>query len=124
MIGNATSPDLDKWYNARAYWYDDLRERMYRGEIDMAYDDLDLSDELGDLLYHFKNPRNALQIEKKDDIRKRTGKSPDFADAAVYACANIGIDPFTPEAKLKPGDTYELDMSDLLAQWEMQISPY
>lgn len=124
MLGNGATPDPDKWFNARAYWYDDLRERMFRGSIDIAFDDVDLQDELGDLQYHFNNPRNALQIEKKEEIRKRTGKSPDFADAAVYAAANIGIDPASPEAKLKIGETYQMDLEGLLESWEAQISPF
>lgn len=124
MLGNGATPDPDKWFNARAYWYDDLRERMFRGMIDIAYDDVELQDELGDLQYHFNNPRNALQIEKKEEIRKRTGKSPDFADAAVYAAANIGIDPTSPEAKLKIGETYQMDLNELLMEHELSISPF
>ena len=124
MLGNGATPDPDKWFNARAYWYDDLRERMFRDQIDIAYDDVELHDELGDIQYHFDNPRNALQIEKKQEIRKRTGKSPDFADAAVYAAANIHVDPHSPEAKLKIGETYEMEMADLLEEWEQSISPF
>lgn len=124
MLGNGATPDPDKWFNARAYWYDDLRERMFNNHIDMDGEDADLKAELEDLRYHFDNPRNSLQIEKKQEIKRRTGKSPDFADAAAYACATIGIDPSSPEAKLKIGETYQMDMNDLLESWETSISPF
>lgn len=124
MLGNGATPDPDKWFNARAYWYDDLRERMFNQSIDMDGTDTDLRAELEDIQYHFDNPRNSLQIEKKQEIKRRTGKSPDFADAAVYACANIGIDPTSPEAKLKIGETYQMNLEDLLWESELHISPF
>lgn len=123
MIGNAASPDLDQWINIRAYWWDNVRARMDRGEIDMDPEDSDLVRELGDVDYHFKNSRNALQVEKKDDIKQRTGKSPDFADAFIYACANTFVDPTTEESKLRPGDEYQLALEDLIDSWDRIISP-
>jgi hypothetical protein len=122
LVGNASSPDLDKWINARAYWYDDMRERMWKGQIDITIEDKNLEDELGDLEYFFAK-RGALQIESKDEIIKRRGKSPDFADAACYACAVLGVDPADPIAKLKPGEEYSMAMEDMLELWETQISP-
>jgi hypothetical protein len=122
LVGNASSPDLDKWINARAYWYDDMRERMWKGQIDITIEDKNLEDELGDLEYFFAK-RGALQIESKDEIIKRRGKSPDFADAACYACAVLGVDPADPIAKLKPGEEYSMAMEDMLEIWETQISP-
>lgn len=125
MIGNAASPDIDKWVNARAYWYDTMREKMYTGQIDLSIEDSadrDLEEELGSLEYFFSK-RGGLQIMDKTEIRKQTGKSPDFADAACYACADLGYDPATDEAKLKPGEEYSMGMEDILADWEMQISP-
>lgn len=122
MIGNAASPDIDKWANARAYWYDTMREKMYNYKIDLDPTDRELEDELGDLEYFFTK-RGGLQLEDKSEIRKRTGKSPDFSDAACYACAELGYDPATEEAKLKPGEEYSLGMEDILMDWELSISP-
>lgn len=122
MVGNASSPDIDLWLNARAYWFDDLRERMYKGEIDTTWEDRELEDELGDLQYKFSN-RGAIQIESKDDIRKRINKSPDFADAAVYAAAQTGVDPTDPISKFKLGEEYSLGLEDFLQEEEMWISP-
>lgn len=123
MIGNSASPDLNKWFNARAYWWDTVRERMFNNEIDIDIEDKQLSEELGDVQYHFKNPRGSLQLEKKDDIRLRTDKSPDFADAMIYACTDLGFDPNDPVNALTPGDEFEVDVEALL--WDMitEIGP-
>lgn len=125
MVGNAASIDLDKWVNARAVWYDTMREKMFTGQIDLDPTDehaRDLEDELGMLEYFFSK-RGGLQIMDKTEIRKVTGKSPDFADAACYACADLGYDPTAEEAKLKPGEEFSMGLEDILAEWEMQISP-
>lgn len=123
IIGNGRSPDGDKWLNARAFFYDDMRRRMSEGEIDIDPDDTTLIDELGIIEYKFSRSRGALQIESKDDMRSRGVKSPDFADAAMYACADIGIDPSNPIAKLKPGEEYSIDPSEFF-DFDVQISPY
>jgi hypothetical protein len=122
LIGNESSPDIDKWVNARAYWYDNMRERMYTGQIDVDIEDRVLEDELGDLEYFF-GKRGNLQIESKDDIIKRRQKSPDYADAACYACAQIGVNPEDPISKLTPGQEYSLGFEDMLYSWETVISP-
>lgn len=125
MIGNASSPDIDKWVNARAYWYDTMREKMYTRKLDLDPGEegaKELEDELGSLQYFFSK-RGGLQIMDKTEIRKETGKSPDFADAACYACADLGYDPTTEEAKLRPGDEYSMGLEDILYEWEREISP-
>ena len=113
MVGNAASPDLDKWRNARAYWYDDCRERMHNGMIDILHEDETLADELAMITYHFKNQRNSLQIDSKEDIKLRTDKSPDFADAFIYACAELDFDPHDPLAAYAPGEEFEYDMEQI-----------
>jgi len=125
MVGNAASPDLDKWVNARAVWYDTMREKMYTGQLDLDKTDdhaRDLEDELGSLEYFFSK-RGGLQLMDKTEIRKKTGKSPDFADAACYACADLGYDPTEEQSKLRVGDEYDMGIDDILDAWEMQISP-
>jgi hypothetical protein len=81
-----------------------------------------LEDELGDLEYFF-GKRGNLQIESKDDIIKRRQKSPDYADAACYACAQTGVNPADPISKLTPGQEYSLGFEDMLYSWETVISP-
>jgi hypothetical protein len=123
MIGNAASPDLDKWFNARAAWYDTMRAKMLTNKIDIDPDDTNLQDELGIIEYKFSAHRGSLQIESKDDMKKRGVKSPDFADAAMYACADLAIDPTNPASKLAVGEQFELALSDLLWEQDLMISP-
>jgi len=89
------SPDPSQWANARAYWYDMLREGMKKGEVDLDfYDEDDKGNEIGRLLkeqlesiiYGFNN-KGAILIESKKDMRKRGVKSPDDLDAVIFAYA-------------------------------------
>lgn len=121
MIGNGPTPDNAKWLNSRAYWYDDLRQRMSDGEIDMDPLDRALKEELEIIQYHFDNPRAVLQIESKKEMRKRGIKSPDYADAAVYASANLTIDPTDPISQLKVGEVFELGLESIFgAEYERE----
>lgn len=124
IIGNASPSDTDKWLNTRAEMYDTIRERMLNGKIDIDEEDAALTTELGDLEYHFKNNRSVLQVASKEEIRAKTGKSPDFADAAAYAAMDLAINPSDPVSKLRPGDEYELALADVFTEMEMQISPF
>lgn len=124
IIGNASASDNDKWLNTRAEMYDSIRERMLNGKIDIDEADTELIDELGDLEYHFKNARQALQIASKEEIRAKTGKSPDFADAAAYAAMDLIIDPKDPINKMPVGSTFEIAAEEFMAAMEAQISPY
>lgn len=131
MTGNAASPDLSKWINIRAYWYDTVREQMQTGKLDIDIEDTKLADEIGDIQYHFKNARGSLQVEKKEEIRERkkkmmsgnvdeTGGSPDHADAFIYATAPLGFDIYDPVQALAPGTEFALDVKELL--WDMDTA--
>lgn len=124
LVGNASSPDLDKWLNARAFWYDSIREDMRLGRIDLGFDDEVLHDELLDLEYKFSASRNSLQIESKDDIRKRLGKSPDYADAFIYAAVELGFDPEDPVNQMEIGEEYEYELQQLFADFNSGGSPF
>lgn len=114
MIGNAASPDLDKWVNARAFWHDYCRMLLrqlkislpdfYGGKERADNDAKILYDELGGIKFKF-GARSALQIESKDEMRRRGLKSPDFSDALQYAIAPISeaTDPLALSG-LAPGD--------------------
>lgn len=116
MTGNKPSPDPYRWQNARAYWYDKAREKMFTGKIDMDPKDVRLREELEAIQYHFKNRNKAIQIESKEDMEARGIKSPDYADAAVYAMADLDDGPlgyvqagqkFTMNPNMFLGDQYE-----------------
>lgn len=108
MRGSAASPDLKRWANARAYWYDNVKDQMRNGNVDIDIKDERLSDELQAIQYHFKNRWGSLQIESKDDMRKRGMKSPDFSDAFVYAVAEVHIE------TIEPGKKFAVDAGKFL----------
>lgn len=124
IYGNGATSDIDKWINFRAEMYDTMREDMLNGRIDIDEADTDLNKELGDLEYHFKNSRNSLQIASKEEIRLKTGKSPDFSDAAAYACVRLPVDPTDPASKVRPGQEINIGLEELFAEMEQQISPF
>lgn len=103
VIGAAASPDNTRWLNARAAGYDNLREMMINGQIDMDLNDKDLLDELMSIKYKF-SPKGSIQIESKDDMRKRGMKSPDRLDSAMYAALDMSRLVAGPWGGAKPGD--------------------
>ena len=118
MIGQASSPDRRKWHNARAHWYDEFRRRVRSGEFDFPNADEDdtVNDELMSIEYKFF-PYGGLLIESKDDMRKRGMKSPDHADALIYACADMSHLFSNPLANLVNGQQIVMDMSQFEENW-------
>ena len=92
--------------NARAFWYDHARQDMANGVVKIVPFDV-LDDELSGV--RFKYSSGKLYIESKDDMRKRGVKSPDFADAFVYAAAHIFDGP-------SDGDVVSEEAEDIAAQ--------
>lgn len=112
MNGAGDVPDRRRWYNARAWWYDMLREGMLLGEIDLDPDDAPLFEQMGDIGYDFAETgarAGSIIMEKKKDIRSRSGRSPDDLDACVYASFN----PETEQETQKP-DTMYTDPEEIL----------
>ena len=75
--------DKDKFANLRAESYKHLSELFENGEISIP-DDLELIAQLSSIKYKF-NSSGQLQIESKEDMKKRGVKSPDKADALALA---------------------------------------
>lgn len=103
LSGSSASPDRRQWYNARAYWWDRVRRQLREGTLDVDPLDENLNDELVMVEYKFA-PSGGLLLESKDEMRKRGVKSPDFADAFVYASVDLD-DMLNPEPKKQT--TYE-----------------
>ena len=108
MMGSAASPDRTRWFNARAFNFDSLREQMLTGQIDMDPDDKGLIDEMMMLRYKFHST-GSIQIESKDDMRSRGIKSPDSLDAAVYASVDLDALLASPLRGKKAGDIMTMD---------------
>lgn len=99
MQAGAGAADREHFLNARAEWYWALRDRFEQGDIDIDPDDDDLAAQLGAMRYKYTS-RGQVQIESKDEMRKRKLPSPDRADALMLtAVANLIV----------PDEVYEDD---------------
>lgn len=77
--------DDEHFLNLRAELWWAARERSRLKEWDLgALDDDDLAD-LCAPRYHTQNPRRRIQVESKQDLRRRIGHSPDSPDALLLA---------------------------------------
>lgn len=83
---NVSRPAKDPQHfaNIRAEGYWALRELFQNNLIDIDADDDDLAAQLVDLRYK-RNSRGQVQMESKDDIKRRGKPSPDDADALMLA---------------------------------------
>ena len=75
--------DKEQFVNLRAEGYWNLRLRFERGDIDIDPNDDDLAAQLVDLKW--KPVSGRIQIESKEEIRKRGKSSPDSADAIMLS---------------------------------------
>lgn len=92
-INFGSSPrDKKQYANKRAEMYGDLRDALKAG-IDLP-DDHELHDELIAVEYGF-NAKQQIQLEKKEDMKKRGLSSPDCGDTAALFFAEP-IAPPTP----------------------------
>lgn len=107
MQSGATAVDSEHFVNARSEWWWALRERFEAGDIDIDPADDDLAAQLGSIRYRY-TARGQVQIESKDELRKRSLPSPDRADALMLTAA------------ARPVDEQVVDDEDEL----VQISPY
>ena len=77
--------DLARFKNRRAEMYWTLRERLEEGAISLADND-ELMADLAAIRYFF-TAQGKIQLETKDEVRRRLGRSPDRADAVALALA-------------------------------------
>jgi hypothetical protein len=84
-INVASSPrDSEAFVNLRAEGYWGLRERFRDGSIDIEETDDDLAAQLVELRYK-RTSSGKIQIESKEEMKKRLGHSPDDADATMLS---------------------------------------
>jgi hypothetical protein len=128
MHGSASPPadvggSVYGFYNARAYWFEQLRQKMRNGSVKLLDPEETIADDLKMIFYSIKNGR--LLIAPKEEMKKEFGRSPDFADAVVYAVAPVADG-------LRQGDVLTESPEDLARSivedtdfWEEEmISPY
>ncbi len=87
VSGGSASADKDRWANMRAQIYDNLREMLAAGTVDLDYDDDVLKDQLLAVTYD-NNNRGAVAITPKKLMRTEMHGSPDRLDAVIYAAIN------------------------------------
>jgi hypothetical protein len=114
MYGSANSPDRRAWHNKRAYHLSELRRRCFQGLVDIDGSDELLIDQLGGIQYEFSATSGGMLIESKDSMKKRGVKSPDAADAAWYAAAEIDDLVNSPWAGADKGDVVVQNAGDFL----------
>lgn len=78
--------DKERFVNARAEWAWTVRQALERGEMDLDPADEELAAQLADIKWK-PTSGGKIQIESKDDIKKRSGASPDEADALFHTYA-------------------------------------
>lgn len=123
MFGQAASPDKKQWANARAYWWDKFRTMSRSSQIDIdpnCEKSETLQDELMSVEYKIA-PGGGVQIESKEEMRRRGFKSPDFADAAIYASADLTWLEEDPLAHLSNGDQVGVDLAQFDEDWAMAL---
>jgi phage terminase large subunit len=84
-VGKATRFS-SRFRNLKAELYWALRERFQEGQISGLTDELATA-QLASIRYEI-NPRGLVEIESKDEMRKRGVKSPDRAEALMLAFAD------------------------------------
>ena len=80
--GKAFNEGKFKNRRSEAYW--EAAELMEDGQVDIDPEDLDLAAELMEIHYKMTST-GQVQMESKEDISKRLGRSPDRADAFVMS---------------------------------------
>lgn len=116
--GAKKSPDPRRWANARAHNHEQLRTKMGLGEIDLDYDDREVSDQLTNVTFRFSKGQGAVQITPKDEMRTEMDGSPDRLDALIYSVIDTSA-LFTPPDAIQPGDVILLDPWEMLAASRM-----
>jgi phage terminase large subunit len=87
MHSGVAAIESDRFINTRAEWYWNLRELFRTGQISIP-NDPELIGQLSALKYKYRSD-GRIQIESKEDMKKRGLKSPDKADALCYTFAPI-----------------------------------
>jgi len=78
MNGAEAAHDRERFANRRAELYWGLRERFFHGDIQLTNDPL-LAEELAQTR-HIYTSAGKIQIEAKEQLKRRLGRSPDRAD--------------------------------------------
>jgi hypothetical protein len=89
-----TLQDGTRFVDARSELYFTAREMFQRGLIDLDENDHHADALANELQEHrfFHTRDGRIRVESKDELKKRLGHSPDFADAFVYSLVDTNAD--------------------------------
>jgi len=93
----ASSDDKESYRNIKAEMWMKAQEAFREGNVSLPDND-ELIEDLAAVRY-MVNSKGQVAIEKKEDTKKRLGRSPDMGDAFVmglYALARMPKEPFIP----------------------------
>lgn len=131
MHGSAAPPadvggSVHGYGNARAWWYDQLRQNMGNGTVRIENTEphaQKIKDDLAIVYYVMKNGR--MFIISKEKMRADFGRSPDYSDALVYATAPV-FDGMMPGTVLSEDaeDAGVVETEALDFAREVSISPF
>lgn len=110
---SGATTDRRSYTNARAQHYFALKSLMHGGKVDLDPTDTVLFEELRGIVYEY-DTKGAKKIESKDDMRKRGMKSPDYADAVIYATADAEGLISNPLAGIEKGSIVSMNPWELL----------
>jgi len=82
-IHSQGKPDDEQYANLKAEMWFTAKERAEVGQASLPSNDTALIEELVEMKF-FYNKSGKIQIESKEDLKERLGRSPDRADAWVY----------------------------------------
>lgn len=87
--GGAKARNNERFANQKAEIHWGFRERLLSGDVDLPENDIELKSQLTAIEYNIKS-NGAIEIVSKEDMEKKGIKSPDRAEAVIYAFAEIG----------------------------------
>lgn len=86
----AKAHDPRRFANRKSEMYWVLREGMEAGEVDLDPEDEDLLAQLGSIRFKYTS-KGQIQVESKEEMKKRGLPSPDRADAVMMAMLPGGV---------------------------------
>jgi len=86
--GGSSADDSERFKNKKAEIYWSLRDRMLDGRLSLP-DDMTLTAQFTSITYKI-NSQGQIEITSKDEMKRKGLKSPDRAEAVIYAFASSG----------------------------------
>jgi len=87
--GGGKARDSERFANQKAEIHWGFRERLIAQEVDLPSDDLDFQAQLTSIEYETQSS-GKFKIVSKEEMEKKGLKSPDIAEAVIYAFADVG----------------------------------